>query len=97
MTNATGSRFTIAGVYDLEAGQSRIAAARRASLDRIAALSYALKILRTTRLSTDEAVRVLHAVSAGLLIDNPDLSTPQASAAASIDEVADEIQYGETL
>jgi len=97
MTTATGSRFTVAGLYDFEAGQTRIAAARRVALDRSDDLTKALAVLRTTRLSTDDAVRVLHAVSAGLLIGNLHPSTCQATAAASVDGLADEIQFGETL
>lgn len=87
------ARFLTDATYDRHAGVKRIAdhiTAVQSKADRINA---ALTVLRTDCTSEEDAVRALHAVSAGLMTTNPLPSTDERETVELLDELADRIQY----
>ncbi len=86
-------RFTPEGKYDVMAGQERIAAAQRQALDRAERVNQAITILRQDVRNDEDAVRCLHAISAGLMSTRPLAGSDLLDSIERLDSVADEIQW----
>lgn len=92
ITRKLTPRFMPDGAYDVLAGQQRIPSAQRAACARADRINKALIVLRRDVRTDEDVVRVLHAVSAGLMTDKP-VSSDTADTVEKLDAVADEIQF----
>lgn len=93
MSALLGPRFLPGGEYDWEAGRARIAAHHAAANAKADRINKALTVLRLDCTTEADAVRALHAISAGLMATKPLPSADIAESVELIDEVADQIQF----